>query len=261
MKILVVGADALGSQLTHTLYRAGNDVTLLARGKRLAELQANGLVIRHYVQMKTTIDPINLTDHFGPEDAYDLVFVVMQCQQLDEFLPVLCANTGTTNFVLVGNNGTADKTDVYIREHSRMERHVVFGFQGSGGRRENGRVKSVHTGFSTDSGSMTLGGLNGDSTLYTLLEKVFTHTHYRLSLCADMDAWLKCHAAFILPIVFACYYSDGDLRKVSRETVILNKILDAVEDGYQIVKAAGYPIMPPEDEGFLQRNRSKVYWM
>jgi len=76
-----------------------------------------------------------------------------------------------------------------------------------------------------------------------------------------MDAWLKCHAAFILPIVFACYYSDGDLRKVSRETVILNKILDAVEDGYQIVKAAGYPIMPPEDEGFLQRNRSKVYWM
>ncbi|WP_158423383.1 hypothetical protein [Leptolinea tardivitalis] len=42
---------------------------------------------------------------------------------------------------------------------------------------------------------------------------------------------------------------------------MLNKMLDAVEEAYRIVKAAGYPIMPPEDEDSLRRNRSKVYWM
>ena len=47
MKVLVYGAGVLGSYLAHILIRGGNEVTILARGIRFEEIQANGLIIRH----------------------------------------------------------------------------------------------------------------------------------------------------------------------------------------------------------------------
>ena len=43
MRILVFGAGVLGCNLARNLFRAGRDVTLLARGAWAKELQANGL--------------------------------------------------------------------------------------------------------------------------------------------------------------------------------------------------------------------------
>lgn len=56
MNVLVYGAGVLGSYLAHVLARGGNEVSLLARGKRAEELEKDGLVIRHYFQRKTTVD-------------------------------------------------------------------------------------------------------------------------------------------------------------------------------------------------------------
>ena len=46
MKILVYGAGAIGSLMTHYLCRAGNDVTVVARST-YEEFNRNGLVIRN----------------------------------------------------------------------------------------------------------------------------------------------------------------------------------------------------------------------
>ncbi len=257
MKILVYGAGVLGSTLAHVLIRAGNDVTLLARGSRLVDLRERGLVIRHYVQMKTTTDHPSLIDRLDPQDEYDLCFVVVQRQQLDGILPEVSACTGCRDFVLVGNNPAANETVEFIRQNSPVEKRVAFGFQASGGRREAGRVISIHMG----AGTMTLGSLPPDEDLYANIRKAFTGTKYNIVISADMDAWLKCHAAFIVPIVFACYYADGDLRKIAGDKKFLNRLLDSIGEAYAMVKAAGYPIMPPEDDGFLERDRSKTYWM
>ena len=54
MKILIYGAGVQGSYLAHALIRGGNDVTVLARGRRLDKLKKDGIVIRHYFQHKTT---------------------------------------------------------------------------------------------------------------------------------------------------------------------------------------------------------------
>lgn len=57
MKILVFGVGAIGSLMVHYLCEAGNDVTVVARST-YEELNKNGLVIRHYLQKKTTVDAI-----------------------------------------------------------------------------------------------------------------------------------------------------------------------------------------------------------
>lgn len=56
MRILVIGAGVLGSNLTHSI-KKGNDVVLLARNKTCENLKKYGLVIKHKLGRKTT-------DHF-----------------------------------------------------------------------------------------------------------------------------------------------------------------------------------------------------
>ena len=58
MKILVYGAGVIGCELAHELCQGGNDVTILARGKWQETIQQNGLIIRHYGQLRTTTDSI-----------------------------------------------------------------------------------------------------------------------------------------------------------------------------------------------------------
>ena len=67
MRVLIYGAGVLGSYLAHVLHRGDNDVTLLARGKRLEELRENGLVIKCYLMLKlmvaTPIGRLACSDH------------------------------------------------------------------------------------------------------------------------------------------------------------------------------------------------------
>jgi len=60
MKILIIGAGVLGSNLAHSLTK-GNDVTILAINKTFEKLKKNGLIIKHKFENKT-IDYFNIID-------------------------------------------------------------------------------------------------------------------------------------------------------------------------------------------------------
>ena len=64
------------------------------------------------------------------------------------------------------------------------------------------------------------------------------------------DAWLKYHAAFIIPVVYLCYKTGCDLKKSTRAERKL--LLDAVGDAYHLLMALGYPIRPVGDEKSLE---------
>lgn len=259
MNILVIGAGVLGSLLSHTLIKGGNNVTLLARGKRKAELEENGLVIRHYLQMRTTRDRLKLTDTFAQEDDYDIVFVVTRRNQLDDLLPQISANVSSGLFVIMGNNLAAPQTYQQITKTSSAPKAVLFGFQGSGGRRQDGRVISIHNGLTTHSGRITLGSLDGDEHGYALLVRAFEHTKMKLLFNTNIDAWLKCHAAFILPVCFAVYHSAGDLKKVARDKVYLNRVIDCIDEAYQMLMACGVPMQPPDSYDYVHNRRADCF--
>ena len=62
MRILVYGAGVLGCELAHVLMQnKKNVVTLLARGEWKEMIDQKGLVIRHWVQRKTTTEPVSYT--------------------------------------------------------------------------------------------------------------------------------------------------------------------------------------------------------
>ncbi len=252
MKILVYGAGVLGSYLAHSLINAGNEVTMLARGSRYQELVHNSLVIRHKVQMKTTKDKVKVIQQLKAEDIYDIIFVVMQYTQLKEVLPILAANQSRL-FVLVGNNASpASMKDAVCGDGT--DKTVLFGFQATGGRREYGKVISIHAGV-----RMPVGTLNGEdfTPQQKLLAQAFEGTKYKMTFRKDMEAYLISHIAFIMPIAYICYATNGNLKKVDK--AMLNQIIEATAEGYEVLRAVGIPIAPAEDEEYISNKRNSYY--
>ena len=234
MRILVYGAGVLGSELTHRLLQnEKNVVTLLTRGEWKDAIDEKGLIIRHWAQRKTTVDRVQTIDTLLPEDTYDLVFVVMQAGQLPEVLPILKENK-SEYFVFVGNNPNAKET---MQAMQRPADKIAFGFQNTAGRRENGQVISVHMGV-----GMTVGGATAplSGVFCQRLTTAFDGVKYKLTFYSDMDEWLKCHAAFILPVCYVCYTCNGDLTRATKEQ--RKDLIDAAWEACEMLKAAGVPV-------------------
>ena len=246
MKVLVYGAGVIGGQLTHALIQSGNDVSVIARGAWAETLRANGLRIHHYIQRTNTRDCPRVLEAID-EEHYDIVFAVMQYRQMEKILPDL-ARIDSPLAVLTGNNLSVNEMETYILENSRKPKQVLFGFCSTAGTRENGRLTTVHTG----DGQLTVGKAHEEVSedVKEILNQLFSKSRLSLSYCDNMDAWLKYHAAFILPVVYLCYKTGCNLRKSSREERKL--MLDAVRDAYHLLMELGIPVRPEGDEKTLE---------
>ena len=244
MRILVYGAGVQGCELAHRLAQnEKNTVTLLARGEWKERIDQKGLTIRHWAQLKTTVDRVPTIETLAPEESYDIVFVTVQAGQLPEILPVLKQNKSEF-FVFVGNQPHARSV---LQAMQRPADKIAFGFQNNGGRRENGQVISVHAGI-----GMTVGGATAplSGTFRQRLQAAFGGVKYKLTFYSDMDEWLKCHLALILPVCYVCYACNGDLTKATAEQRKL--MLDAAWEGCMMLKAAGVPVNDAENTSYYE---------
>lgn len=252
MRILVYGAGVIGCELAHELCKGENDVTILARGSWKRSIDKNGLVIRHYGQLHTTTDHVKTIETLKMDDNYDLIFVVMQYNQVLEIIPQLSENI-SRYIVLVGNNMSPSYCLEQIYSQSDTEKEIAFGFQGTGGRRENGKVISMH--FKV---AMTVGGLTEHLTveLKKSIITAFEKTGYQLTWEQHMEGWLLSHAAHILPTAYICYSLDCNLRRASKEQISL--VVDAVAEAHKMLKKLEYPIRPDgEEEAFVENRKKK----
>lgn len=250
-RTLVFGAGVLGCFLAHQLAAEGAaEVTLLARGAWAQTLRQDGLVIRHWAQRRTTTDRVRVIEELTPDDTYDLVFVCLQAAQIEDALPLLAANA-SERVVFVGNNvsalDTQERLDELAHAAGRAAKEAAFGFQSSGGRREDGRVIAIYLKL-----KMTIGaaesGLSAE--FAQLIEGVLSAAGYETAREDQMDAWLKCHAAYVLPIAFAAYACDCDLRRADR--ALMADTLAATGEIYGLFARRGIPIRPEADDAYFR---------
>ena len=114
MRILVFGAGVLGCNLANNLFRAGKDVTLLARGSWAEEIRTNGLRIKNKFSPCLTVSRVPVVTELKPEDQYDVIFVVMRYTQVGSVMDALHANPAK-NIVFVGNNVRAAALAALLR--------------------------------------------------------------------------------------------------------------------------------------------------
>ena len=238
MRILVFGAGVLGCNLARNLFRAGKDVTLLARGKWAEEIGKNGLRIKDKFSLGMSVSSIPVVTELKPEDAYDVIFVVMRYTQIDSILETLRAN-GTKNIIFVGNNVRAKALAALL-----PEKNVLFAFASSAGHRESDHVASI------DLKKITIGPLLGAPDNEQLIGQIFDGTKYKVTYEPNMEDYLLCHAAFVLPVAFACYKTEGNLKKLKGDTAYLSRLLDANIEGYRAIRNAGHEILPKSDADF-----------
>ncbi len=246
MKILVYGAGVLGCNLARNLFRAGKNVTLLARGKWAEEIRKNGLRIKDKFSLCTSVSHIPVVTELTPDAQYDVIFVVLRYTQLDSILDTLRANR-TKNIVFVGNN-----VQTRALAAALPDKNVLFAFALSAGHRENDRVVSI------DRKKKTNGHRAGAASQKHVVEQIFSGPKNRVVYEPNMEDYLLCHAAFVMPAAFACYKTDGDLKKLKGDTAYLERLIDANIEGYRAIRNAGHAILPKADTNFESEKYRKT---
>ena len=70
MKILVYGAGVLGCNLARNLFRAGKNVTLLARGNWAEKIRRNGLRIKDKFSLRMSVSHIPVATELASDALY-----------------------------------------------------------------------------------------------------------------------------------------------------------------------------------------------
>ena len=103
---------------------------------------------------------------------------------------------------------------------------------------------------SIDLKKITIGQIPGAPSDERLIGEIFAGTKYKAAYEPNMEDYLLCHAAFVLPVAFACCKADGDLKKRKGDTAYLNRMIDANIEGYRAIRNAGHEILPKSDAEF-----------
>ena len=246
MRILVYGAGVIGANLAADLFASGRDVTLLARGPWADTLERKGLTVKSAFFPGKRTYPIPVVRELKHDDEYDVIFVVLRFSQLEGVLPILESNV-SKNVAFIGNDLCPSACRAKL-----PDKNVLFGFYMAAGHREPDRVVS----FSLK--KITIGQLREDPGNEALIRRIFDGTKIRAVYQPNMEDYLLCHAAFVLPVAFACYHADGDLKRIRRDRAYLNRIIDANIEGYQAIEDAGREILPASDKDYHSEKYRKL---
>lgn len=229
MRILIIGAGVLGSNLAHSI-KKGNDVTILARNKTYENLKNNGLIIKHKLG-KRSVDHFNVIDKLDENDIYDVIFVVSRFSSLDSIVKII-ENNKSKNIVFVGNNMNAEK---YM---NIKDKNILFAFFMAAGKKYDGYINSICLN------EIEIGRTDGKDISNEFIKSIFKETKIKLTIENKMNDYLKTHACAVLPLVFASYKVDGNLKLLKKDKEYSLLIMDAIIEGYDVLKKLGYEILP-----------------
>jgi 2-dehydropantoate 2-reductase len=237
LRILVIGAGVIGSVYAAWLQMSGHQVTILARGQHLVDLQDHGLIIEDTGTGRLLTTPIATLDHLAPDDAYDLLIVAVRLEQVTDILPLVTANTATPLVLFLLNNafGAEQFTQAVGRER------VVLGFPGIGGRREGSTTRF----YVLPQQPTTLGEVNGQITSrLRKLAALITATGHPVTITTQIDAWLKTHAVFVTCMAAAIDQCGGDSVRLAHTRTAVATMVRAIHEGFRALQAQGVPVTP-----------------
>lgn len=243
-KILIYGAGPLGSLFAARLQEGGNDVSILARGARLAELREHGIVLADVLTKTQSVTHVQVVEELAPDDAYDLVLVIMRKNHALQVLPVLAANQRTPNVLFLCNNAAGPQAFIEALGRER----VLIGFPNCAGYRE-GHVVHCLAGTQDDKAYVPFGEVDGRITdraqrVARILESA---PGFGAEIRTDMDAWLKYHVALLFPSLAPALRAAGvDNYRLARTRDLVVLALRAMREGFGVLRSLGLPVTPPK---------------
>lgn len=100
MKYVVIGAGGTGGILGAELYKAGNDVSLIARGEHLNNIKTNGLTVRYMESGSENKYLISAYSEDEYKDKADVIFVCVKSYSVLGTIPLI-ARISDQNTVII----------------------------------------------------------------------------------------------------------------------------------------------------------------
>lgn len=238
-RILVIGAGVNGSVIAERLFERGVDVTVLARGKRLAEVRTNGIVIENPFSQKRRVAKVRAIGELAPDDLYDYILVVVRRNQVAELLPTLAANS-SPNVVFMNNNLEGPAEIVAALGPQRP----MLGFVFAGGKRDRGIIRAIGP-FDRSLMRTPFGEIDGTVTprLRRLVE-LLNRAGLRSQVSTNIVDYLATHAAGVAAITPLAVKYRNDLKAAASSPDDLKLTAAAMRETIPLLKALGHKIVP-----------------
>ncbi|TVR97149.1 MAG: ketopantoate reductase family protein [Trueperaceae bacterium] len=235
MRILFFGAGVLGSVYAARLVEAGYDVTVLARGQRLADIREHGIVLETFGSGERTSTPVKVVDRMPRDEHFDVCVVPIQATQVEAALPALAENPHIPSFVFMHNTVTGFEPLIDALGRER----VLIGHANIGGERDG------HVVHYMASQNMTFGELDGsESERLKRIADAFRAAGFGVEFNADMDAWKRYHMAFGTPMVNAMYMAGSCNYRLARDREALRMFIRGMREAFAVLQAKEFPIEP-----------------
>ena len=238
-RILVIGAGVNGSVCAERLFARGIDVTVLARGARLAGIQTNGIVIENPFDRKRRVARVKVIGELAPGDTYDYILVVVRRNQVAEVLPTLAANR-SPNVVFMNNNLNGPAEIVAALGKERPMLGFVFG----GGKRDGDLIRAIgpfdHGPIRTPFGEI-------DGTITPRLKRLVSllnRAGLRSAVSTHIVDYLATHAAGVAAITPLVLKLGTAGTPVAPSPEDFKLAAAAIRETYTVLKALGHKIEP-----------------
>jgi len=218
MKYVVLGVGVQGSVYAAKLAAAGDDVTLIARGHRGAELRANGVSIEHALSGKRGTVRLPVIERMDEHVSCDVCLVAVRREQLDAVLPDLRRAASVGRVVVMVNHANGS---LKLLEAVGGQR-LVLGFPGFAGGLEDGVVRYVDIPQQPTAIQRCAPDI----------ARAFRHAGIRTALVSDMDAFLQRHAVFVTAIAGALYEWSCDAGALAAHPTSVRSLILAVREGW-----------------------------
>jgi len=239
MKILIYGAGVIGSIYAARLHGPEHEVYLLARGERLDVLQRHGLMLRHAISREEMFLHVPVVTKLSSADTYDIVIVAVRLDQLATVIPDLAANRRVPNLLFMVSN--ASGYGEWLAEVGADR--LMVGFPGVAGTRRGPFVEYVQPTLFLQ--RTTVGEPDGRVTArLRSVAHMFRHAGLPVSICRNMDAWQKTHAAIVVPLAAGLSAVDGIGADLTRDAEVVRLVIRALREGFAVLKQLEVPITP-----------------
>jgi len=222
MKILILGGGRIGSTFAFHFSSARHDVTVVARGERLAALQRDGAV--------RTVDgrsaPVTAVPSLEPGLAADLIIVTVPEHQFAPLLPGLAASSAGTILLMFNSFG-----DTAVYGAALGGERMALGFPKMLAFLEGERLR-----FQVDGPGMIVTVSRPD------LKQLFEDAGFRSTVEPNMPAFLRGHAAMVVPLFIAGLWLWERPSPLSWSEA--RRLADAWTEAFALVRRLGHPLRP-----------------
>ncbi len=242
MRLLIYGAGVIGSLYATLFEKAGYDVSVYARGRRLKVLDSKGLLYLENGKLKRA--DVEIVSELSDDDIYDFIFLSVKENQLYEALRELKLNRSSCIVTLVNSIDNYEKW-----ENICGKGRILPAFPGAGGSIKEDVLDGALTPWMVQ--PTTFAEISSKRTdRIKMLSEILKKSHIPYQVVDDMHKWQLCHLAMVVPIADA-YYEAESPQMAGKELKVMVKTSKRLKRNFRFLKSLIGELSPKKMNIFL----------